>query len=72
MINLMARESTNIKTDMSTRETLKMEICTDLAYAHGLMGKNMMAAGTRIRSMEQESSDGPMEIFTKAASKITN
>jgi hypothetical protein len=52
MINLMARESTNIKTDMSTRETLKMEICTDLAYAHGLMGKNMMAAGTRIRSME--------------------
>jgi hypothetical protein len=53
MINLMARESTNKKTEVSTRETFKMECHTDLAYKNDLMAPlNMMEAGTRISIME--------------------
>jgi hypothetical protein len=52
MIGLMARESSYLQTEISTRETCKMVRDTDLASALTLMGTNMMAAGTRIRGME--------------------
>jgi hypothetical protein len=48
----MARESTHMKTELSTRETGKMVIDTGLASRLTLVGTNMMAAGTRVRSME--------------------
>jgi hypothetical protein len=48
----MARDSQHLKTEMSTRETIKMALRADLASTLGLPGTNMTAAGTRIRSME--------------------
>ena len=54
---------------MSTRETIKMARRTDQASTLGLPGANMMAAGKIICSMEQQSTDGPMGIFTKEAGK---
>jgi hypothetical protein len=52
MIGLMARESTHLQTDKSTRETFKMAGVRGLASTLTLVETNMMAAGTRVRCME--------------------
>jgi hypothetical protein len=52
MIGLMARESQNLQTEISTRETIKMVRGTGLASSHGMMASNMRAAGRRIIDME--------------------
>jgi hypothetical protein len=48
----MARECSNFKAELSTRETLKMACKMGLASTVGLMGTNMTAARTRVRDME--------------------
>ena len=52
MILSMARESTHLQTEESTRETGKMVRNTGLASTLGLTGANMMAVGSIIRCME--------------------
>jgi len=52
MILSMARESTHLQTEKSTRETGKMVRETDLESKLGLMGTNMMAVASIVRCME--------------------
>jgi hypothetical protein len=68
----MARECIHLQVELSTRETFKMGRRTGLAPKLGLMGPNTTADGSRIRNMEWESKNGPMGLFTKAASQMTN
>ena len=51
-IFVMARELQHIKTDKSTKETINMTRGTGLESLLNIMGKNMMAGGTKIRDME--------------------
>ena len=70
MMCLMARERQHLYAEMSTRDIIKMALRTGLANTLGMMGKYMMAPGSRIRCMELESLDAPMGRFTKEALQI--
>jgi hypothetical protein len=63
-IFLMAREWPHLKAEISTREKFKRARRMGLASTFIQAGANMMAAGTRIRSMEYKSSDGLMGAFS--------
>ena len=51
-ICLTARELQHLKTEMSTKDTLKMARRTDLVSTLSLEGPYMTVAGKRIKSME--------------------
>jgi hypothetical protein len=52
MMSVMERESTDMLAEMSSRETIKMVRCTGLASTLGMMGRDMKAAGARVRDVE--------------------
>ena len=56
---------------MSTKETLKRVTGMGLASKLTIMGPYMMAAGTRIRGMEQQRPDISMAAFTRADMHMT-